>query len=76
MATKEIKKTYEEAIQRLEEIVEKLDSGAFTLDESMSLFQEGVALTKYCNAKLNEYEKTITKLVEKQGELIEEKFDE
>ena len=76
MATKEIKMTYEEAIKRLEEIVEKLDSGAFTLDESMDLFKEGIELTKFCNEKLNAYEKTITKLVEKQGEVVEETFDE
>jgi len=76
MATKETKKTYEEAMKRLEEIVEKLDSGEFTLDESMDLFKEGVELTKFCNEKLNDYEKTITKLVEKQGELVEEPFDE
>ena len=76
MAVKVGKQTYEEAIKRLEGIVEKLDSGEFTLDESMDLFKEGVELTKFCNEKLNEYEKTITKLVEKQGELVEEKFDE
>ena len=76
MAAKVNKQTYEEAVNRLEEIVEKLDSGEFTLDESMDLFKEGVGLTKFCNEKLNEYEKTITKLVEKQGEFIEEKFDD
>ena len=76
MASKVSKQTYEEAIIRLEEIVEKLDSGEFSLDESMDLFKEGVVLTKFCNEKLNEYEKTITKLVEKQDGIIEEKFDE
>lgn len=76
MASKVSKQTYEEAIKRLEEIVEKLDSGEFSLDESMDLFKEGVGLTKFCNEKLNEYEKTITKLVEKQDGMVEEKFDE
>ncbi|MEI6132487.1 MAG: exodeoxyribonuclease VII small subunit [Bacillota bacterium] len=76
MAAKDSKMTYEEAIKRLETIVEKLDTGEASLDESMDLFKEGVELTKLCNEKLNAYEKTITKLVEKQGELSEEKFDE
>jgi len=76
MAAKDSKKTYEEAINRLEEIVEKLDSGDFTLEQSMDLFKEGVELTKFCNEKLNEYEKTITKLVEKQGVMVEENLDE
>ena len=76
MTAKDSKKTYEEAINRLEEIVEKLDSGDFTLEQSMDLFKEGVELTKFCNEKLNEYEKTITKLVEKQGVMVEENLDE
>lgn len=74
MATKV--KSYEEALVRLEEIVEALESGEHTLDDSMNLFKEGVELTEICNKKLSDYEKSITKLVEQTDGFIEEPFDE
>ena len=74
MATKV--KSYEEALIRLEEIVEALESGEHTLDNSMNLFKEGVELTKLCNKKLSDYEKSITKLVEQADGYVEEPFDE
>ena len=64
--------TFEEAICELEKIVEKLESGEKTLDESMKLFEDGMNLSSYCNKVLDEAEKKIVKLVEKNGEMIEE----
>lgn len=50
---------FEEALNRLEEVVEKLEEGSLTLDKSLAKFLEGVRLIKFCNQKLSEAEKKI-----------------
>ena len=45
--------TFEAAIARLEEIVRSLESGNAPLDVSLSLYEEGVALVRLCNARLD-----------------------
>ena len=64
--TKKDKKTFEEAIARLEEIVRLLESGNAPLDASLTLFEEGTALVKQCNEQLDSAEQKIKKLVQKQ----------
>ena len=51
--------TFETAIARLEEIVKALESGNAPLDDSLSLFEEGVSLVKYCNQKLDTAEQKV-----------------
>ena len=51
--------TFEEAIKRLEEIAGKLENGQASLDESLSLYEEGIALVRYCNELLNRAEQKI-----------------
>ncbi len=46
------KKTYEEAAERLEEIVEKLENSDVSLEESINLYKEGMELTLLCRQKL------------------------
>ena len=46
------KKTYEEAAERLEEIVEKLENSDVSLEESINLYKEGMELTILCRQKL------------------------
>jgi len=53
------KLTFEEAMLELESVVGKLDSGEGTLDESISLFQKGVLLSKLCSARLEEIEQRV-----------------
>jgi exodeoxyribonuclease VII small subunit len=68
--------SFEAAMAQLEEIVGKLESGDITLDESMSLFTEGMRLSKICNTKIEEIEHKITMLVsDEKGELHEVEFD-
>ena len=57
------------------EIVDALEGGDYTLDESLKLFEEGVKLVKSCNLQLESIEGAIKKLVNVDGELIEEDFD-
>jgi exodeoxyribonuclease VII small subunit len=46
-------RSYEEAVVRLEEIVAKLEAGDLSLDECLTLFEEGIGLAKYCSGKLD-----------------------
>lgn len=73
MAKKEL--TFEEAMERLEEIVDSLECGDYSLDESLKLFEEGVKLVKKCNKQLETIEGSIKKLAIQDGELVEEDFD-
>ncbi len=67
--------SFEKAMERLEVIVESLESGDSPLDKSLSLFEEGVALVKLCNSKLEKAEESIKMLVNADGELIEKDFE-
>lgn len=69
------KKNFEEAISELERIVEELEKGEVSLDQSIEMFQKGVELSKYCSKRLDEIEKKITVLIEDdKGEIKEELF--
>jgi len=69
------KKSFEEAMAELEQIVEKLEKGELTLDESLEYFKKGVELSKYCNKRLEEVERQITLLIEgENGEITEKNY--
>ena len=59
----EKKLTFEEALGRLEEIVRSLENGGAKLEDSLSLFEEGVGLVKLCGKRLDEAEQKIALLV-------------
>lgn len=56
------KKTYEEAIARLEEITNQLEKGGIPLEQSLKLFEEGTKLSAYCYKILNEAQQRVTEL--------------
>ena len=63
-------KRFEEALDELEKVVERLESGELSLEGSLAAFEEGVKLVRYCNQKLTEVEKKIELLVkDKEGKL-------
>ena len=66
------KLTFEEAMNELESVVSRLDSGEGTLDESISLFQKGVALSKLCSKRLEDIEKRVKMLTEDGSEMKRE----
>ena len=51
--------SFETAMTRLEQIVLQLESGKVTLDESLTLYEEGIALVKLCSGRLDEAEQKI-----------------
>ena len=66
--------SFEEALEKLEEIVNQLQDGDIKLEESMEAFQDGIALSKYCSQTLENAEETMTKLMSESGQL--EAFEE
>lgn len=62
MRQKKSEKSFEENFSRLEKILEKLESEDVTLDETIKLYEEGLALTKYCYDKLNDAELRIKEI--------------
>ncbi|HZW97899.1 MAG TPA: exodeoxyribonuclease VII small subunit [Bacillota bacterium] len=65
--------SYEDAVKRLEEIVNLLEQGEASLEESLDLFKEGMALSKICEQKLAAMEEEISKLQLTSEGKIEEK---
>ena len=63
-------KKFEDAIGELEGVVEQLESGELSLEDSLAAFENGVRLVKLCNQKLTEVEKKVEILVkDKEGKL-------
>jgi exodeoxyribonuclease VII small subunit len=63
-------KKFETALEELESVVEQLETGELSLEESLQAFETGVGLVKYCSQKLDEVEKKVEVLVkDKEGKL-------
>jgi len=67
------KVTFEAAMKQLEQIVQELESGNLSLEDSIKKFEEGIKLSKFCSAKLDETEKKITLLLKDQNGNVTEK---
>jgi exodeoxyribonuclease VII small subunit len=70
------KKSYpfETALTRLEALVEKMETGDLSLEDSLKTFEEGVTLTRECQQALKDAEQKVTLLVERQGKVEETSF--
>jgi exodeoxyribonuclease VII small subunit len=69
--------TYEQAFSKLETIVGRLETGDSSLDESVTLYQEGMSLAKFCADQLAAIEHQISQLIVGQtGEVREASFGE
>ena len=65
-----IDKKFESALEELEQVVEQLESGELSLEDSLSAFEKGIGLVRFCNQKLHDVEKKIEMLVkDKEGKL-------
>jgi exodeoxyribonuclease VII small subunit len=52
-------KAFEEVLQELEEIVNRLEQGDLPLEEALQLFEQGVRLSRFCHTKLDEAQKRL-----------------
>lgn len=66
---------FEKSFDRLEKIVHKLETEELSLDDSLKLFEEGIALSRFCHRRLEEVERKIeTILADAQGDPAVEPF--
>jgi len=69
------KKSFEEALAKLEQITKELEEGDLSLEESLKYFDEGVKLAEYCNNKLNDAQKKVEILLKKDSGVEPTVFD-
>ncbi len=66
------KKTFEKALEQLEQIVADLESEDLPLEKALKKFEEGIQLSKFCSSKLDDTEKKITLLLhDDKGTVVE-----
>ena len=69
-------KKFEAAMERLENIVESLEKGDLSLEESLKVFEEGMKLVSFCSGKLDEAEQKVSMLIKDQdGKLVRRPFE-
>jgi exodeoxyribonuclease VII small subunit len=69
------KKTFEQSLKQLEQIVHELESGDLPLETAIKKFEEGIELSKFCSQKLEETERRITLLTQNSsGAVVEKPF--
>ncbi|MGR9101379.1 MAG: exodeoxyribonuclease VII small subunit [Gammaproteobacteria bacterium] len=68
--------SFEESLAELEKLVEQLEQGDVTLEESLKSFERGVTLTRACQKALQEAEQKVQILLEKNGKQTLEPFDD
>jgi len=70
-------KSFEDALQRLEDVLESLEHGNLNLEESGQAFEEGVKLVRFCHDKLDEVERRVELLVKDEaGRFLTKPFPE
>ena len=68
--------SFEESLEKLEEIVKKLEVGDVPLDDAINEFNNAMKLAKACDDKLKHAEEAITKLVKENGDTVDFKVEE
>lgn len=63
MASEPTPPTYEENLTRLSQVVERLERGSLSLEESLQLFEQGMALSQLCDQQLTAVEERVKVLV-------------
>ena len=68
------KEKFEESLEKLEEIVRRMEAGEMTLEESLKAFEEGIKLARLCSKKLDEADRRVELLLREEGELVTKPF--
>jgi exodeoxyribonuclease VII small subunit len=66
---------FEKALTDLEALVEEMEQGKLSLEESLKRFEKGIALSSECQQALQSAELKVTQLLEKNGKLLEQDID-
>ena len=75
MARKKAALDFEQSLSDLQQLVERLESGELSLEDSLSAFEQGIGLTRECQAALAQAEQKVQILLERDGQLQEAPFD-
>ena len=67
--------TFEDALLKLEDVVNTLEKGSLSLDDSLARFEEGISLSRMCNKMLKEAKQKVEKLVEHNGNIEAEPME-
>ena len=70
------KEKFEEALEKLEEIVKRMEAGDMALEESLNAFEQGIKLARLCAKKLDEADRRVELLLRQEGELVTKPFAE
>jgi exodeoxyribonuclease VII small subunit len=76
MVKKKTAPAFEDALNELEQLVNRLERGDMTLEESLQAFERGVNVTRTCQKALQEAEQKVQILVEKNGAQVLENFND
>ncbi|WP_170007614.1 exodeoxyribonuclease VII small subunit [Bacillus fonticola] len=68
--------TFEEALQKLEKIVEHLEAGDVPLEKALSYYKKGMEYSQFCHDQLQKAEKQLVEVVGKDGETVKFDLDE
>ena len=66
---------FEKSLDELEDLVQRMEQGGLTLEESLAQFQRGIELARACQKALSEAQQRVEVLLEKDGELGEAPFE-
>ena len=66
---------FEQSLSTLESLVNRMEQGDMTLEESLHAFESGIALTRECQTRLAAAEQQVNKLIEQQGNISLKPFD-
>jgi len=70
------KEKFEDALEKLEDIVRKMEEGDMQLDDALKSFEEGIKLIRFCSAKLDETQRRVEQLLGSEDSLKVKSFQE
>ncbi|MBR9909571.1 MAG: exodeoxyribonuclease VII small subunit [Gammaproteobacteria bacterium] len=70
MAAKKKPVDFEQSLQQLEELVNRMEQGDLSLEESLQAFETGIKLTRDCQSRLTAAEQKVQVLLQEQGQLV------
>ena len=70
------KEKFEDALEKLENIVRDMERGDMPLDSALKSFEEGIRLIRFCSAKLDETQRRVEQLLEKENSLQKKNFQD
>lgn len=70
------KEKFEDALDKLENIIREMEAGDLPLDSALKSFEEGIRLIRFCSAKLDESQRRVEELLEKDNSLQTKNFQD